>query len=759
MKNYKEIMLVVCIILLIGSVSAGHIFGIEGNCKKVWDGTLGCFAEIEIPNCGLLTQDDDCSPGFEPGSDTSLNPDYDVSNLDMCDYCPADHLVCILGPESFKCRSCEKQLNWFFDDPESPNYDGPTCSQVIEASYPNGQGGCVNIDYLDEMPYTMDYLQEGDDWCLWEWSEGELGGPYILDNTPYGVCIRCLEEQGYYWNGALHRCMDSGGCPQSICPSGFEGWMCHPSSNSKIHCKDIGGCSIVVGEMNCDALDGQDRYCSGGQCLICGSPNADGICYPGCVNDPDCNCEENDWCNHQCGREGDPDCYELNPPCGYGFCDGLINYQCWPDDPDRCTGYDGGVCCPQCIRSGDPDCTGVSYSYDRAGNMMSYFDFTQSIFHFYGYDILNRLINFKKGEDVENPEYEDSYVYDSSGNRVKKVTPDETTYYFYEGISVILENTIKECDGFCGETPIGECNEAGQYCGEGCSFGACPEPEKVCSPLSMRCESICEDDTLPGYCNADGYVCGNGRLKFSPVLDLPFDGSYNDKTCYSDLHTITPHGSSMQYISGKIGEALHLGLSDYIEVDGSEEFNLNQGTISFWAKADEVIIDQYQWIVAIGNNDLWIGFTPSQYPGPPPIFAKLMAHSSNENVNIYDNYIQAYTEDWHHFMLIADGTNLKLYVDESLKALAPLSEVQINDNKVRIGLSFSGAIDELKIYDKVVCSDGTLHGQCSGYSKACDGGEFVPASCLQCGCPAGATCGGKKNPICLYSVKKYGAAI
>ncbi|MBU1120987.1 LamG domain-containing protein, partial [Candidatus Micrarchaeota archaeon] len=139
-----------------------------------------------------------------------------------------------------------------------------------------------------------------------------------------------------------------------------------------------------------------------------------------------------------------------------------------------------------------------------------------------------------------------------------------------------------------------------------------------------------------------------------------------DSSDYGNNGTV--HGAG--WVAGYDGTGYALsfdGINDYVSVYGSTGLNLLQGegTISAWVYTLDSTTAYDQRFVTMGENDFWIG-TSAEGPN-----SRIMLRGWNSvegNVDVFSNKtLSLYVGAWHHVAGVADGSNLKLYIDGVLQ--------------------------------------------------------------------------------------------
>lgn len=169
--------------------------------------------------------------------------------------------------------------------------------------------------------------------------------------------------------------------------------------------------------------------------------------------------------------------------------------------------------------------------------------------------------------------------------------------------------------------------------------------------------------------------------------------------------------ATLDFESGRYGKSLRVEDNDIYTYDITNNFNRNQGTISFWAKLDNTTnslheafnlqsstdSDQDGLYMALMNNQVVAGYNGEFKLGSAP--------------TLTNDY-------WHHFVLTwekpsATNQNLKLYVDGELQESvlfdsaisADFDQLQIGGNQGETRDYLDGNIDELRVYNQALSSE------------------------------------------------------
>ncbi|MBI2045686.1 fibronectin type III domain-containing protein [Candidatus Pacearchaeota archaeon] len=309
---------------------------------------------------------------------------------------------------------------------------GYTCYDYLEKISRNG--GCAGFVNLpaELINNTEEYqtIFEGDI------ASGNTWRPHVYcywENFIVSSCVAC--PKGFVWNDVTDRC----DCTPSCSVAGRVSCL---SENGGNICTSFNGCLADI-PFTCD--DG--TYCplGGTSCVACPT-TSNGVCSSDeCMGiDPDCGCyNNNNACGIGCDYTLDNDCnIPLNVQCAPLACDGQVNDaspSCSTIDPDSICANDG-ICCPHAGCLDTADCTSTStFIYSPSGVLVSKVSKGGISSSNYIYDMFNRLASFN------SPDLSEQYFYDSSGKRVKKISPGETTYYLSQGNDIIYTEEENTC--------------------------------------------------------------------------------------------------------------------------------------------------------------------------------------------------------------------------------------------------------------------------------------------------------------------------
>jgi len=159
--------------------------------------------------------------------------------------------------------------------------------------------------------------------------------------------------------------------------------------------------------------------------------------------------------------------------------------------------------------------------------------------------------------------------------------------------------------------------------------------------------------------------------------------------------------SAPTWTTGKYGSGLSFdGTNDY--VDTNLAYSATHKTFSFWAKsavANKITAIPFGIQSPTGNDRFYIGYDNSGNLG-----LGLGSSGWNNESNGYQ-----LDTNWHNYVIIWDGTTMKLYVDGILKAQKSGSTtasgnyyIGANHYLSSINSPFQGNIDELRVYNRAL---------------------------------------------------------
>lgn len=197
--------------------------------------------------------------------------------------------------------------------------------------------------------------------------------------------------------------------------------------------------------------------------------------------------------------------------------------------------------------------------------------------------------------------------------------------------------------------------------------------------------------------NNSGTIPTNGLVAY-----YPFNGNANDQSGNNNNGTV--HGATLSKDRHGIANRAYLfdGIDNYIEINHSSSLNLSQQiSISFWAKFETSAPYYYPYHI-IGKYGCWgIGQRESD------IHAGIT--TSAGDLGLWSLYFDF--DRFYHIVMTYDASNLRLYVDGTLKeSIAATGLLIQNSNNIFISkyqLSdsyyfFDGVLDDFRIYNRAL---------------------------------------------------------
>ena len=173
--------------------------------------------------------------------------------------------------------------------------------------------------------------------------------------------------------------------------------------------------------------------------------------------------------------------------------------------------------------------------------------------------------------------------------------------------------------------------------------------------------------------------------------------------------------TDISYVTGKLGNAADFnGTSSVITMPNSEDIITDDTSysISLWFNTD----DNTQGHIFITQDVPFIGVAER---------LRLFLSSGNlklaQNADASGDVVQAVSNSvWYHVVITYDGTNYKVYVNNSLQLTTAGSATSMGDDPILLGNYggswYNGKIDEVRIFNKPVSSDtvSTLYNSGDG---------------------------------------------
>ncbi|MBN2180612.1 MAG: LamG domain-containing protein, partial [Sedimentisphaerales bacterium] len=159
------------------------------------------------------------------------------------------------------------------------------------------------------------------------------------------------------------------------------------------------------------------------------------------------------------------------------------------------------------------------------------------------------------------------------------------------------------------------------------------------------------------------------------------------------------------WITGQIGGALDFdGIDDCIDIGNPASLDINDViTVMAWIKMDAAANGEDQSFVTKGNNSYGL-----RHAGTNNIQFRL-----NDTILVDSPVDESFSGQWRHVAGTYDGSQLKLYIDGSLKNTAdspgtiPSSIYNVNIGRESVGNRFlyDGAIDDIQIHHRVLAQE------------------------------------------------------
>ena len=185
------------------------------------------------------------------------------------------------------------------------------------------------------------------------------------------------------------------------------------------------------------------------------------------------------------------------------------------------------------------------------------------------------------------------------------------------------------------------------------------------------------------------------------VAHYPFNGNANDAS--GNNRNGTNYGATLTSDRfGNVNSAYSFnGTSNYIDIPGTNNLNLNVGGLSLAAWINFTEPSDIHAIVGKHISGYWNGYYLMVRPA-----TKIEFYTDSEyGLQASDSYNDG---NWHFIAGVYDGTLMKLYVDGMQKATQSKTYTNLNDSTIMIGKHhfgvthcyFNGKIDDIRIYDR-----------------------------------------------------------
>jgi len=199
----------------------------------------------------------------------------------------------------------------------------------------------------------------------------------------------------------------------------------------------------------------------------------------------------------------------------------------------------------------------------------------------------------------------------------------------------------------------------------------------------------------------------NGLVAF-----YPFNGNANDESGNANNGII--FGATLTTDrSGRSNSAYYFdGKESYIKIPSNALLNLPKYTIALWVSVERYkgsdaegghifskgIYPNYNYVLAAGNLDRTNTLNTST--------------THNGNFKGFQSRNTFFTDTWYFFVVINDGNDLKIFVNDSFNGSIPIGMSSTNNNDIYIGRyegtafwNFKGKIDDIRIYNRALAEN------------------------------------------------------
>lgn len=189
--------------------------------------------------------------------------------------------------------------------------------------------------------------------------------------------------------------------------------------------------------------------------------------------------------------------------------------------------------------------------------------------------------------------------------------------------------------------------------------------------------------------------------------------------------TLTNMDPATDWVAGKFGMALDFdGINDYVRVPDSETYEVSTGTIKLWFKTDTNFADTSRmngYLIGKQASDgistfsvVMLGAFHHSDNGGKLLF--WIRDSDGSNSISLESPTRLDDGFWHHVACVWGSEGMKLYIDGVEVASDPYTGWW-DGNTTDLGIgdilkgggalpyAFDGVIDEVRIYDRVLCDD------------------------------------------------------
>jgi chitodextrinase len=198
------------------------------------------------------------------------------------------------------------------------------------------------------------------------------------------------------------------------------------------------------------------------------------------------------------------------------------------------------------------------------------------------------------------------------------------------------------------------------------------------------------------------------------VAYYKFDGNANDATPYANHGAIggNPTFENVTHSNGTSGQAIKFdGAQDSVLAPNAVQLISDYTTVSFWIRPDAVSTDAEAYVLDFGHWD-------QRWKISLPQHQKIVWTTNSKN-SVSDNFIHDMDSKdgnelvvgfWWYVTMVHDGVNDIIYLDgeevNNLPAAGTLNSTNrpfgMGNNPIEGGQYFTGALDEVKIYNKAL---------------------------------------------------------
>ncbi len=198
------------------------------------------------------------------------------------------------------------------------------------------------------------------------------------------------------------------------------------------------------------------------------------------------------------------------------------------------------------------------------------------------------------------------------------------------------------------------------------------------------------------------------------VAHYPFDGNANDATPYENHGVIggDPVFEDVTHPNGTGNQAIVFdGMQDSVLAPNAVQLISDYTTVSFWIRVDAVTTDPEAYVIDFGHwSERWKISLPQHLK---------IVWTTNSTNSVSDNFIhdmdsgdgnELIVDNWWYVTMVHDGVDDIIYLDgvevNKLPAAGTLNSTGLplgmGSNPVDGGQYFTGALDEVKIYNKAL---------------------------------------------------------